>query len=201
MRSSVVVMVIVAALVLAAGASPKGPEHASISGPGIEGSIRIEGDGDAEGAAATETPLGALVVYGGYASQVFGHHPTDPTTRVRPPGTLGPRYRAVYSVRTPTGRNSIAADLYPYATPHPVTYMKPGQSFYTLTTYGGWYVSPEALQRTLVRAGLPESPSAGGGATHVSAWLGIAALSIGAFAVAGTLLARRRPGSAPAPVP
>jgi hypothetical protein len=65
MRSSVVVMVVVAALVLAAGASPKGPEYASISGPGIDGSIRIEGDGDAEGAAQAGVGTGACSVGAG----------------------------------------------------------------------------------------------------------------------------------------
>src|SRR5262245_15398407 len=125
MRTSVLLASAAAALALPAAASAKGPDYALLSGPGISGSIRIDGDGEA----GPGTPLGALVAYGGYATQVFGHHPKDPTSSVRPRGRLGPRYRVVYSVPTPDGRRSIAAEVYPYAIPRAVTHMRPAQPF------------------------------------------------------------------------
>jgi hypothetical protein len=188
-------LVVFGALALPGAALAKGPDYAEISGPGISGSIRVDGDGEG----GTGTPLGALVSYGGFPSQVFGHHPNDPTTQVRPSGRLGPRYRVVYSVPTPTGRRSLIADLYPYATPRPLTYMKSGQPFFQgMQTQGGWYVARPGLKRALVQVGLPglEPKSS----SHAWRWLGIAALAFAALAaVAAALLSRRRPQSRPAP--
>jgi hypothetical protein len=194
MRTFRVGTLIIAALAFPAAALAKGPDWATISGPGISGSIRVDGDGEA----GPGTPLGALVNYGGFPSQVFGHHPNDPTTRHRPAGNLGPRYHVVYSVPTPSGRRSLVADLYPYATPRPVTYMKPGQPFFQgMQTQGGWYVARPGLRRTLGQLGLPRlEPSD----AHTWRWVGIAALAFGALAaVAAAVLLRRRPQSSPAP--
>ena len=166
-----------------------------ISGPGISGSIRIDGDGEG----GTRTPLGALATYAGFATQVFGHHPNDPTTSERPDGALGAHYRVVYSVPTPTGRRSIVADLYPFATPNPLTYMKPGQPFFDgMATHGGWYTAPRVLKRTLVEAGLPGAPSGTNG-SHVWRWTGIAVLGLAALVLAAGLFSRRRPEPVPAP--
>jgi hypothetical protein len=191
-RTSLVCTLIVAAIAFPATALAKGPDSASISGPGITGSIRIHGDGED----GPRTPLGALATYSGFFSQVFGHHPNDPTTKERPAGNFGPRYRVVYSVPTPSGRASLVADLYPYATPRPVTYMKPGQHFFQgMKTEGGWYVARPGLKRTLVQVGLPGLEPGG---TNALPWLGIAALAAFAAIVAAVLL-RRRPRSTPAP--
>jgi len=192
MRTSLTLLII-AAFALPATALAKGPDYALLSGPGINGSIRIDGDGEN----GMDTPLGALATYGGFATQVFGHHPNDPTTPVRPAGKLGPRYRVVYSVPAPNGRWSIAADLYPFAIPRAVTYMKPGQPFYTMHTHGGWYVARPGLRRTLEDAGLPGA-SRSGGSTHTWRWLGIGAGALAVLAAA-VLLLRRRPQSTPAP--
>jgi hypothetical protein len=195
MRTSLVVTVVAASLVLPAAASAKGPDYALLSGPGIAGSIRIDGDGEG----GTGTPLGALATYAGFATEVFGHHPNDPTTNQRPEGALGARYRVVYSVPTPTGRRSIAADLYPFATPRPLTYMKPGQPFFDgMATHGGWYIAPSALKRTLMEAGLPGVPPGASG-SHVWRWTGIAVLGLAALVLAARLVSRRRPAPVPAP--
>ena len=192
MRASLFLLV-VAAFAFPAAAFAKGPDYATISGPGISGSIRIDGDGEGDDAG---TPLGALVAYGGYPSPVFGHHHADPTSRARPQGRLGPRYHILYSVPTPTGRRSIDADLYPYATPRPVTYMKPGQPFFRgMHTYGGWYVGKPGLKRTLLEAGVLN----GGGDSHTWRWVGIAALALIGLVAAAAVLLRRRPQSTPAP--
>ena len=188
------VLVVAAVCAWPAQALAKGPDYASISGPGIDGSIRIDGDGES----GTDTPLGAFVTYGGYSTQVFGHHPKDPTTPVRPAGNLGPRYRVVYSVPTPNGRQSILADVYPYAIPRAVTYMKPGQPFLELVgTHGGWYVARPGLRRTLVAAGLPETRPT---AASSRVWrIALPASALAAIASAGGLLVlRRRAHSRPA---
>jgi hypothetical protein len=197
MRISLLVLPLVATLAVAPTALAKGPDYALLSGPGVSGSIRIDGDGEEGG---TRTPLGALVFQGGYASQVFGHHPQEPTTRTRPAGSLGPRYRIMYSVPTPTARRSIVADVYPYAIPHAITFMKPGQAFFgAMRTHGGWYVAKPGLRLTLLTAGLP-GRSVSGGTTHWWRWAGITSVVVAAL-VAGVivLLFRRRPQSAPAP--
>ncbi len=195
MRSSLVLIFTVAVLAFPATALAKGPDSASISGPGISGSIRIDGIGEGD----LGTPLGALTSQGGFFSQAFGHHPDGPTSKVRPVGDLGPRYRVVYSVPTPNGRRSIEADLYPYATPRPVTYMKPGQSFFgAMRTYGGWYVGKPGLAQMLFEAGLPEHAPSGGG-SHLWRWIGSSAFALAAVAAVAALLLRRRPQSTPAP--
>ena len=186
----------VAALALPAAALAKGPDYALLSGPGINGSIRIDGDGEG---GSTDTPLGALVFQGGYPSQVFGHHPQEPTSTTRPPGRLGPRYRISYSVPTPTGRRTIVADVYPFAVPRAVTYMRAGQAFYVMHTHGGWYVAKPGLRRTLLDAGLPGGSEPAGG-TNWWRWIAAAAVALAALAAAAAFFVlRRRPQSTPAP--
>jgi hypothetical protein len=193
MRAPLTLFIIVA-FAFPATALAKGPDYAMLSGPGINGSIRI--DGDAEG--GTGTPLGALTTFGGFFPQAFGHHPNDPTTMIRPAGKLGTRYRVVYSVPGPGGRKPIVADVYPSASPRAVTYMQPGQPFLNgMRTHGGWYVARPGLRRTLEQAGLTRAAS--GGDTHTWRWLGIGALALAALAAATALLLRRRPQSTPAP--
>jgi hypothetical protein len=195
MRAFVVVTVVAAAFLLPASAFAKGPDYALISGPGVSGSIRIDGDGEG----GTGTPLGALATYAGFATQVFGHHPDDPTLTRRPEGSLGARYRVVYSVPTPSGRRSIAADLYPFAMPRPLTYMKPGQPFFDgMETHGGWYVAPAALKRTLGEAGIPGGPSGAKG-SRPWRWTGIAFVALAALVLVAAALSRRRLRPAPAP--
>jgi hypothetical protein len=140
------------ALALPAAAAAKGPASASMSGPGLDRSLAIHGQGES----GTGTPLGALVTFGGYFSQTFGETP-DQTLASRPKGTLGPRYRVVYLVPGPNGTESRLTQLvYPYAKPVPLTYMKPGQPFFdTDRTHGGWFKSSTALTRALKQAGLP----------------------------------------------
>ena len=78
----------------------------------------------------------------------------------RPKGNLGPRYTIEYHVPGPEGDAfSIEQDLYPYAQPSAVTYMKPGQRIFDMATVGGWW-SNATLKDDLVALGLPESASA-----------------------------------------
>src|SRR4051812_45454076 len=85
-----------AALLLPSAAAAKGPESASVTGPGLERSMAVAGQGEL----GQGTPLGALVDAGGFFAQMYGQTP-DPTSRLRPPGTLGAHYRIAYVVPGP----------------------------------------------------------------------------------------------------
>lgn len=86
---------------------------------------------------------------------MYGQVP-DPTVKARPKGTLSTHYRVTYVVPGPNGiRSRVVQDVYPFAKPVPLTYMRPGQSFWgDQLAHGGWYRSSAALRRTLVQAGL-----------------------------------------------
>jgi hypothetical protein len=139
------------ALMLPVAAAAKGPTSATISGPGLNRSLAISGDGE-----ATATALGALTNASGFFAQTFGQSP-DPTLAARPSGTLGPRYTAIYGVPGPNKiRSLIVQYIYPYAKPVALTYMRPGQKFWGgRKTHGGWYRASANLKKVLMRAGLP----------------------------------------------
>ena len=139
------------ALALPAVAAAKGPVSASISGPALERSLAIRGDGEGPG-----TALGTLADASGYFAQMFGQSP-DPTLASRPSGRLGLRYTVVYVVPGPNNiRSRVVQYIYPYAKPVALTYMKPGQTFWDgKRTHGGWYRASSGLKRMLIRAGLP----------------------------------------------
>src|SRR6476659_293575 len=110
-----------AALAVTAPASAKGPSTASLSGPGLDGALSVKGEGESGGG----TPLGSLVMLGGFFPEVFGQSP-DPTTRTRPVGDLGPHYRVVYRMPERTGEATSFQEFTPYAKPSPVTHMRVG---------------------------------------------------------------------------
>ncbi|HYY63004.1 MAG TPA: hypothetical protein VE688_00200 [Gaiellaceae bacterium] len=135
----------------------KGASEATISGPGLDGgAIHLTGGG---GDPASGSPLGELTEYAGYFPATFGQVP-DPMLRHKPRGSLGPRYLIVWTVPGPSGDTAkLHQDLYPYAQPTALTYMRPGQPFFGgQRTHGGWYTAPAALTSTLVDAGLPVRP-------------------------------------------
>jgi hypothetical protein len=150
MRRYLFAAALVLALVLSASAAAKGPASASISGPGLDRSLTIRGDGEMPG-----NPLGALATTSGFYAQMYGQSP-DPTLASRPSGTLGPRYRAAYVVPGPNDIQSrVVQYLFPYAKPVALTFMKPGQTFWDgRKAHGGWYRASARLKRVLVRAGL-----------------------------------------------
>ena len=141
----------VVALVLPAVAAAKGPVSATISGPGLERSLAIKGDGEGPG-----TALGTLASTSGFFAQMFGQSP-DPTFTGRPKAILGPRYKAVYLVPGPDDVQSrVVQYLYPYAKPVAMTFLQPGQQFWDgRKAHGGWYRASVRLKAVLVRAGLP----------------------------------------------
>lgn len=140
------------ALALPGLAAAKGPESASISGPGLDRSLPITGAGEM----GPGTPLGALVDAGGFFAQMYGQSP-DPTLPSQPKGTPGPSFRITYVVPGPNEiRSRVVQQVYPYAKPSPVSYMAPGQSFWgNKRTSGGWFRAPADLKKMLVSLGLP----------------------------------------------
>src|SRR5262245_45046959 len=138
------VAAIAAALLVPAVASAKGPTEAAISGPGFSKQIKVLYDGSGG------TPGGDLTQQSGFFPAAFGQSP-DPMLHRRP-AHLGPRYTLVWKV--PGGATfRVRQDVYPYARDGAVTYMKPGQPIFDMTTRGGWYRDPQ-LKRTLVGLGL-----------------------------------------------
>jgi hypothetical protein len=154
-------LIVIVALALPAGAFAKGPSSASIQGPGLK-TVTISGDGEDGGVSL----FGRLTEAAGFFPAVFRPSP-DPMLQTRPEGDLGPRYKITWVLPTPAGKSTLQQDAYPYAKPHPLTYMSSGQTFYNgMTTNGGWYVSGPQLSHALVSLfrgaqAAPPAPPAG----------------------------------------
>lgn len=139
------------ALTFAAPALAKGPDQATISGPGIDD--------------LTFQPheSGALVQGCGFFAQSFGQTPDvveERGPRYHPKNFAGPRYTIVYRVPGPDGSTAfLRQDVYPHAGGNPLTYMKPGQPFFgTERTRGGWFQAGESCRAALVALGVPRNP-------------------------------------------
>jgi hypothetical protein len=189
-RLPLVLVCAAGALVLTATATAKGPSSASISGPGLDKTLVITGNGEFSG-----TLLGTLTEETGFFPAVFGQQP-NPMLAHRPAGSLGPRLTIHYVV--PAGASQtygITQDAYPYARGGAVTYMRPGQPIFGTTSGGGWYRA-HGLKQTLVRKGLPRTASGGSSSANLALVAGIGIP--GALAVlgaAGFLATRRRRAS------
>jgi hypothetical protein len=183
-RSLLVLATLGAALLLPAAAAAKGPSEASISGGGLAKAVKIAGNGETD-----QTPLGRLTMQAGFFPAAYGQSP-DPMLPKRPAGKLGPRMVIHYVV--PGGDHltyRLTQDVYPYAQGGAVTYMKPGQPVFQMTTVGGWYRAT-GLKRTLVAQGVPaRAPgSSSGSSLALVAGIGIP----GALVLGGTALFFRR---------
>jgi hypothetical protein len=144
-----ILTVAVLALLLPASALAKGPSAATVDGPGTGGGLPFTG-GEGDGSALALLSEGA-----GFFPAVFQQTP-NPMLPTRPAGDLGPKYTIRYTVPGPNNDTFIIVqDLYPYAPSGPVTYTKPGQPIFDMTTGGGWYQAGDDLKDTLVSGGLP----------------------------------------------
>jgi len=172
------IAIVLAALALPAAALAKGPTEGTISGAGFVKTFKVSGDG------SPGSLGGDLTQATGFFPAAFGQSP-DPMLH-RKPAVLGPRYTIVWTVPTGNGTpDRIRQVVYPYAKGGAVTYMKPGQPIFDMTTHGGWYRNPD-LKRTLVRLGLPTTApdaSSDGTSWTLPAGLGVAALLLVAAAL------------------
>jgi hypothetical protein len=186
----------IAALVLPAAALGKGPSAATVDGPGAGGGgISFGGDGGTPGGDA----LGALAEQSGLYPAVFAQEP-DPILTKRPKGDLGPKYTITWTVPGPNSETwKLHQDVYPYATPAPVTYMEPGQPVYADKTHGGWFQAGPELKQTLVAAGLPSSATgASSGSSDFPTALVSLLTAFLLFAMATALIIHRRTRTRPA---
>jgi hypothetical protein len=146
-------VVCVIALSLAAPAQAKGPDRATLTGPGLPKPLVFNGYGS-DGKA----PLFVLTSEGGFWLQTFGAAAAGvdrgKALAKRPRGNLGPRYLVVYRVPGPGTTSLIRQELYPYAA-SPVSYMARQRFWQTRTAHGGWYRWGTGLKAVLVEAGLP----------------------------------------------
>jgi hypothetical protein len=183
-------LVALAALVVPAAAQAKGPDEATITGPGLAKAITVTGP-EEEG-----SPMMDFAMAAGFFPAAFGQQP-DPMLTGRPEGDLGPKYTIDYNVPGGEGTSfSVSQDLYPYAKPYAVTYMKPGQEIFDMTTRGGWFTD-STLKDRLVALGLPKTAAAAKEHSSSSAGffstgrLGALVLVLAILGV-GTLVMRRR---------
>jgi hypothetical protein len=188
-RLPLLVAALGAALLLPTIATAKGPDRASISGPGLRQPVTIEGDGETGSSA-----LGVLAGEGGFFAQMYGATGYG-TLRARPKLSLGPRYQVTYRVPGgEDGASTVQQDLYPYAARGPVTFMSRGQIFWgTQRTLGGWFRGTPGLKAMLLQAGLPATapPNRAAHAHKLGVALGAGAgIAVAAGALA--LLYRRR---------
>jgi hypothetical protein len=190
MMKCLLALAALAALALPTVALAKGPDEAKITGPGLAKAIVISGP-EEDG-----SPMMAFAEAAGFFPAAFGQQP-DPMLPGRPKGDLGPKYTIDYNVPGGEGTNfSISQDLYPYATPYAVTYTKPGQEIFDMTTRGGWWTDA-SLRNQLVALGLPQTAAAAETASSSSAGffstgrLGVLIVVL-LLVVGGTLVMRRR---------
>ena len=147
MRLRCFLVAALAALLIPVAAHAKGASEATVTGPGLDKPLFF-GGGEQDG-----TAVMGLVESAGFFPAVFSQTP-DPMLKDAPPGPLGPKYTIHYVVPGNNGRG-IEQDVYPYAKPTPITYMRPGQPMFDGKTIGGWYAAPPALKQQLVAKGLP----------------------------------------------
>ena len=183
-------LVALAALALPTAALAKGPDEATITGPGLAKAITITGLEE------PGSPIMAFAEAAGFFPAIFGQQP-NPMLPGRPKGDLGPKYRIDYNVPGGDGANfSISQDLYPYAQPAAVTFTKEGQKIFDMTTVGGWW-SDAGLKDQLVALGLPKTAGEAEAASSSTAGF-FSTGRLGALAfvlllvIAGTLVMRRR---------
>ena len=144
------VLAALTALVVPTAALAKGPDEAKITGPGLAKAIVITGP-EEEGSA-----LMTFADAAGFFPGAFGQQPNTMLPG-RPKGDLGPRYTVEYNVPGGDGESwTLKQDLYPYALPAAVTYMKEGQEIFDMTSQGGWW-SDSTLKDQLVARGLPKT--------------------------------------------
>jgi hypothetical protein len=184
--------VLVTAALLPATAFGKEIRSVTITGPGVDHKITLQGGGEIE-----STPAGNLAMLSGFFPELFDTSP-DPTLVRKPDGPLGPKYHATYEFPNPeTGDVArIVQDVYPYAKPYPVTYIPAGREVWEgEDAHGGWYLATADLKTALVKAGLPRTAQSirRSSGSSMGVWAGGAAGAGALLLALGYLGYRRRP--------
>ncbi len=158
--ATVAVAVCAMVLLTSGGAAAKGPSQAVIEGPGLTSPITV---GDPGPTSVGAQQLGDLIQRSGLFTQLWCTR-CGGRLRERPSGELGPRYVVTYTMGDPTdaaASTEVTQDLYPFASPQPVTFMSRGQPFWgTQRTVGGWFVGHPGLRHLLREIGLPAPATA-----------------------------------------
>ncbi len=156
--------VVVCVAMLSGVAAAKGARDATITGPGIRGSL-VVGNGSQNPAPVNVNNL-AVATGTFYALSSSG---PSPIQAQRPSGTLGSRYRMVYRMYTGADEvTPIRQDVYPFARAGCVTYTPRGQRTFGKAARSGWYTSDvqpspyeggttsAAATELLLMAGIPD---------------------------------------------
>lgn len=138
----------ISTMVIAAPAAAKASiAEANITGPGLDGGIRLEA-ADTDGLWESGIDVvGGLDDTRADAVEELGLAPAD----------LGPKYLVTYRFE---GDDLISQDLYPYAKGGPVRYTPPGQEVtagINMQITSGWYQSSPSFFQYLVDHGLSET--------------------------------------------
>jgi hypothetical protein len=152
-RLVVVGLGVVLALLAAGPAWAKGPSAATITGPGLDAPIVVEGVGErgsggdfssfVEAAGFWELVFGATAT-GGASSRVLD----EPSA-----ADLGPEYVVTWEL----GMDDASASVYPYSAAGPLVYVEPSQQLidYGTRTAGGWFIAGPTLVELLNGYGVP----------------------------------------------
>jgi hypothetical protein len=194
-RIFLVLAVVVTAALLPATALGKEVKSVTITGPGLDQKITLEGGGEIE-----TTPAGMLAMQSGFFPELFDTSP-DPTLVRRPEGPLGPKFQATYEFPNPeTGEIArIVQDVYPYAKPYPVTYIPADRELWKgEDAHGGWYLASADLKTALVKAGLPRTAQVArrSSGSSMGLWAGGAAGAAALLLALGYIVYRRRSAAA-----
>jgi len=156
-----VVLAAVAAVVLglAAPASAKGADQATITGPGLSKPIVINGNGEP----GSGEQLGQLSDGSGLFTFMFGgDNGSGQRLGAVPAGDLGPKYSIAY--RVPDGSlngSTFRQDLYPSAPNGPVTFTPDGQEVFGNKAGTGWFQPAAGFGSLLTSIGVPGVTAAG----------------------------------------
>jgi hypothetical protein len=140
----------------AAGAAAKGPDQATVSGPGIDQTIAVR----PHASPTLGNHMSSLIESSGIMNQLWCRSCDDLSAK-QPTADLGPVYVVRYRVPSLIGGPTrwVEQQAYPFAQPHPLTYVAPGQPFWHQRTAGGWYEASSRLRHLLVGLGAQMEPA------------------------------------------
>ena len=152
-------------------AQAKGATAANISGGGPgglpRGPIDLKGDGEP----GSGTDLSNLADATGMWALLFEDgQPGNLDAAPVPAAMRGPRYTITWTFPNGAGtEDKVRQYVWPYAAGGPITYMPSGQKVLDTRTEGGWFRAADALRRTLITLGLPDTPPLTAPATPATA--------------------------------